>query len=104
MSESKLQAKCVKLAKANNVLVYKVNAEKHKGFPDLLLVFPTTGKSVFVEMKNPNGKGKLSKLQEREIEKLRKQGASAYVCESYSRFLSILTIHCAKNLVGKEED
>ena len=104
MLESQLQKKCAKLAKKNNVLVRKIHCENSKGFMDLLLIFPITGKVVFVEMKNPNGKGKLSKLQEREIDKVRAQGASVYVCESYSRFTSILTIHCSKNLVGKEED
>ena len=91
--ESKLQKKCVKLAKANNVLVRKVHAENRKGFPDLLLIFPITGKTVYVEMKNPNGKGTLAKLQERELGRIRKQNASAYQCASYERFAGIIRAH-----------
>jgi len=92
MGESKLQKDCVKLAKANGILARKVHAENYKGWPDLLLVFPVTGKTIYVEMKNPNKKGSLSKLQEREIEKIQKQNASAYVCDSYRIFVDILTV------------
>jgi len=91
--ESKLQAKCMKLAKVNKVLARKVNAEARKGFPDLLLIFPITGKTVYVEMKRPNGKGKLSKLQELELDRIRKQGASAYQCASYDKFAEIIRTH-----------
>lgn len=91
--ESKLQKKCFELAKLNNVLVRKVHVEGRKGFPDLLLVFPVTGRVVFVEMKHPNGKGVLAKLQERELGRLRKQGASAYVCDSYEWFANIIETH-----------
>ena len=91
--ESKLQKKCGKLAKLNNVLVYKVHAENRKGLPDLMLIFPITGRVVFVEMKRPDGKGKLSKLQERELNKIRYQGASAYVCNSYEWFSTIIETH-----------
>ena len=91
--EAKLQKQCMDLAKLNNVLVRKVHAENRKGFPDLLLIFPITGKTVFVEMKHPNGKGTLAKLQELELERIRKQGASAYVCDSYEWFSSIIETH-----------
>lgn len=103
MLEAKLQAKCVALAKTNNVLARKIHAENSKGFPDLLLIFPITGKTVYVEMKNTNGKGKLSKLQEREIERIRGQKASVFVCMSYSRFVSILTLNIAAPLKGVKE-
>ncbi len=91
--ESKLQKQCSNLAKLNNILVRKVHAENHRGLPDLLLIFPITGRVVFVEMKHPNGKGKLSKLQEREIAKIRNQGGSVYVCDSYDWFTVIIQTH-----------
>ena len=91
--ESKLQKQCTKLARLNRIVVRKIHAENYKGFPDLILVFPITGKVVFVEMKRPDGTGKLSKLQEREIARLRKQGASAYECDSYEWFTSIIKTH-----------
>lgn len=91
--ESKLQAKCVNLAKINKILVRKVHAENRKGFPDLLLIFPITGRTVYVEMKRPDGTGKLSKLQDREIGRIRKQNASVYRCDSYERFARIIEVH-----------
>ena len=63
MTESKLQGACAKYARQNKVLVRKVHCEQRRGWPDLLLIFPGKGKVVFVEMKNPNGRGKLSALQ-----------------------------------------
>ena len=97
--ESKLQKSCVKLAKRNKVLAIKVHAEGKKGWPDLLLIFPINGKTVYVEMKNPNGKGVLSKLQEREIAKIHKQNASAYTCKSYDHFKTILKTHLSSDFV-----
>lgn len=93
MLESKLQAKCAKLAKLNKVLVRKIHAESRKGFPDLLLIFPITGQTVYVEMKRPNGTGQLAKLQERELNRIRKQNASAYQCDSYKWFTHIIETH-----------
>jgi len=103
MLESKLQAKCVKLAKRNKIMVRKIHAENRKGFPDLLLIFPDTGIVAFVEMKRPDGTGQLSKLQDREIGRIRKQGANAYQCMSYSRFLSILTLHLPGIVQGRDD-
>jgi len=93
MLESKLQAKCVKLASGNRVLVRKVRAENRKGFPDLLLIFPITGQTVYVEMKRSNGTGQLAKLQERELKRIRQQNASAYQCDSYKWFTHIIKTH-----------
>lgn len=97
--ESKLQKKCVKLAKLNDILVRKVHVEGRRGWPDLLLIFPISGKTVYVEMKNPNGKGALAKLQNRELGRIRKQNASAYVCQSYARFKDILATHLTAGLI-----
>lgn len=99
MMESKLQKQCIKLAKLNRVLIRKVHVEGRKGWPDLLLIFPVNGKTVYVEMKNPNGKGVLAKLQEREINKIRKQNASAYTCKAYERFKDILATHLVADLI-----
>ena len=93
MGESKLQVKCREHAEKNNVLVRKVHVEGKKGWPDLLLIFPVIGRTVYVEMKNPNKKGRLSKLQDREITKIRKQNASAYVCDNFEKFVSIIEVH-----------
>ena len=91
--ESKLQAKCVKLAKANNIIIRKIHCEGRKGWPDLVLIFPMTAVTVWVEMKNPNGKGRVSVLQNSEIRRIKGQGGHVYVCESYEHFLEILDTH-----------
>jgi len=94
--ESKLQAKCMKLAKANNILARKLHAEGRNGWPDLVLIFPPTAITVWVEMKHPNGKGKISVLQNSEIRRIKNQGGFVYVCDSYDQFLQILGTHVSK--------
>ena len=91
--ESKLQAKCMKLAKANNILARKIHAEASKGWPDLVLIFPLDAVTVWVEMKNPNGKGRVSMLQNAEMNRIEKQGGIVYICASYEQFLLILQTH-----------
>ena len=91
--ESKLQEKCMKLAKVNNILARKIHSEGRRGWPDLVLIFPMTAVTVWVEMKNPNGKGRVSKLQNAEIRRIRGQGGIVYICNSYETFLKILDNH-----------
>ncbi len=50
------------------------------GFPDVLIAI--NGYAVFIELKNPNGKGKLSKKQGREISKMKAAGLSVIVLQS----------------------
>jgi len=95
MIESKLQKKCAAYAKKYKVLVRKVHCEGRKGWPDLLLIFPVTGNTVYVEMKRPDGTGKLAELQKIERKKIIAQGASAYVCESFDYFVQIVQAHHA---------
>jgi hypothetical protein len=70
-----------------------VNVDQRKGWPDLLLIFPISGETVYVEMKRPDGTGVLAKLQSIERKKIRNQGASAYVCDSYADFVEIVHNH-----------
>jgi len=51
-------------------IVYKFASPQKRGVPDLLIITPYS-KAVFVEVKSPTGKGKLSALQELEVSKLR---------------------------------
>jgi len=94
--ESKLQNKCRGHAEKYRVLVRKVHVEGRKGWPDLLLIFPVTGETVYVEMKNPNLKGTLGKLQAREQDKIRKRGGAAYICDDFSYFCTIIKRHLGK--------
>ncbi len=93
MSESKLQRKCCGYASGLNILARKVHCEQRKGWPDLLLIFPGTGETVYVEMKNPNGNGVVARLQYIEQAKLYKQGAAMYICDSFSDFAKIVERH-----------
>ena len=93
MSESKLQSECVKFAASCGILTRKIHAENKRGWPDLVLIFPVTGEAVWVEMKNPNKYGSLSKLQRRECNKIMAQNASAYICDSYDDFVIIVERH-----------
>lgn len=93
MGESYLQKQCAKHAKSYRILVRKVHVEGRRGWPDLLLIFPITGETVYVEMKNPNGMGVLGELQKIERQKILDQGAAAYVCSSFKRFVEIVRKH-----------
>ena len=91
--ESKLQYKCVKVCKEKHIIARKINADGNRGWPDLLLIFPVTGETVYVEMKNPNGKGILSSSQRLEHKKIKAQGAAVYVCNSLDGFYKIIKGH-----------
>ena len=62
MTEKNLQKKIVKYAKDRGVLAYKFSSPARRGVPDLILV-GKRGQVVFMELKNPNEKGRLSELQ-----------------------------------------
>ena len=81
-SEKNLQDYLLKKAKFNNIYARKVVAVGHTGFPDVMLV--VYGNVLFVELKSPTGKGRLSKKQEKEIERLRNEGINVYVIDSYA--------------------
>ena len=76
--EKKLQQYIVKQSKLNNIIVYKFASPGHRGVPDLICI-PDGRPAYFIEVKNPNGKGRLSGLQVATIEKINKQGTKAYV-------------------------
>jgi len=89
--ESKLQAKISTLCKSAGILCFKLNADGQRGFPDLLLL--RGGVIVFLELKNPNGKGKLSAPQVRMVEKFKAQRANIYVVENLEEFYVIQARH-----------
>ena len=81
-SEKNLQRYLIINAKLHDVFCRKVQAIGHVGFPDMFLA--RNGRIVLVEMKSPTGKGRLSKKQEKEIERLRNEGINVYVIDSYA--------------------
>ena len=63
MSEKDLQNYLKKLCKRHGVYFAKTESRSGRGFPDCVLIFD--GSVVFVELKSPTGKGRLSELQVR---------------------------------------
>ena len=87
--EQKLQQACKKHAESLGCLVRKIKYDGRRDCPDLLIVLPS-GNVLFVELKNPNKNGKLSKGQEREIELLRSYDLRVYVVDDFEQFKTLL--------------
>lgn len=85
MLEKTIQSKIINHLKKSKVFYYKNIATSVSGVPDL--VYIKEGKTVFIEVKNE--KGKLSKLQEYQIDFIRRCGGYAYVVRSLDEFLEI---------------
>ena len=90
MTEAALSKKCTTYCRLNNVLVWKMNSESQRGFPDLLLLFPG-GHIAFVELKHPSGGGRLSALQISTIKKMTNHGADVHVIDNYEAFKTMVT-------------
>ena len=69
MSEKALEQYLVRQAAKHNHLCFKWVSPAQRGVPDRILIAPT-GTITFIELKNPEGTGKLSPLQEVVIGKL----------------------------------
>ncbi len=80
-TERALQAWITKTFRNHGMLVYKFASPAHRGVPDLVIISPG-GKTIFVEVKNPNGTGRLSPLQTKTIQQMRSIGATVYVINS----------------------
>lgn len=78
--EGLLQRYLFAVAKEHNIIARKMAAVGRRGFPDVMLA--AGGKIIFAELKNPNGRGRLSKLQEREIALMRRVGLEVRVIDS----------------------
>ncbi len=90
MSEARLQAQCIRMARKAGCLAYKVVAVGYVGFPDTLIVFRDRG-IVLVEFKQPGGR--LRPQQRRRIKQLKEYGVTVYVCDAFEEFKRILERH-----------
>ena len=79
-TEKELQAKIVKSFRKAGVLVFKFESPGHAGVPDLVAM--AKGRVVFIEVKNPNGTGRLSRLQEVAIRDIQSRGVPVHVINS----------------------
>ena len=80
-SEKALQRYLILRAELHDIYARKVQAVGHVGFPDIFLA--RKGHIVLVELKSPTGKGRLSRKQEKEIERLRDEGVNVHVIDNH---------------------
>ena len=80
-SEKYLQHYLILRAELHDIYARKVRAVGHVGFPDVFLAHK--GRIVLVELKSPTGKGRLSRKQEKEIERLRDEGINVHVIDNH---------------------
>ena len=81
MTESGLQQKIINFCKSSRILCYKFASPAHRGVPDLMLL--AHGRTLFIELKHPNGKGVVSELQKVTHTKMREAGATVIVGHDY---------------------
>lgn len=85
--EKDIERKAVLAANKLGWLSYKFASPAHRGVPDRLFI--KDGQVVFIEFKTP--RGRVTKLQERELAKLREAGIVAEVARSVEEALAVLT-------------
>lgn len=90
MNERQLEKWARTQAIGRGVLPYKFKSPAKRGVPDQLWLYK--GRAVFIEFKNPNGKGVLSALQRKEIDLLLDQGFVVAVASSKETVLDILNV------------
>lgn len=86
--ESKLQKKCIDYLNQKDCYVVKVVKASKGGVPDIIVCYK--GSFIAFEIKNPNGKGKLSELQKYNINKIIKAEGRAYVIEDFNELVRII--------------
>ena len=79
-TEKQLDQYLVKQCRKHGIYCRKLVAVGQTGFPDRFVA--KDGKTVLMELKRPDGKGKLSKKQELEIERLKSCGVTVVVIDS----------------------
>lgn len=85
--EQGLQNKIVKWLKENHIWHFRYTASTTFGIPDIVCLYK--GKFVGIEVKRPDGKGVASKLQEKMIESINKNGGIATTVESLQEVVDI---------------
>lgn len=86
MLESKLQAKCIKLAKDNGYIALKIIKCNISGCADLILL--KDGKTIFIEFKSE--KGKQSPLQVYFEKTIINQGFEYYLIDDFEEYYNTI--------------
>lgn len=87
MKESTIEARLVREVKKRGGLCYKFTSPGSPGVPDRIIILPG-GITVYVELKTEIGR--LAKIQEWQIEELRKRGAAVRVLKGMDQVLAFL--------------
>lgn len=87
MREKTLENKIKEHLKKNGHFHFKffANAMTKTGVPDIIACIH--GKFVGIEVKNPNGKGVISPLQQLTCDEINKQGGKAIIVDSFDKYL-----------------
>lgn len=93
MSEASLQRYFKREAEKAKIFWRKIKFEGVRGCPDVLIAH--RGKVALVELKNPNERGVVSKLQSRTIDRLRKAGIEVYIIDNKDSIDALI-----RNLTG----
>tara|TARA_R110000744_G_scaffold112145_7_gene210374 strand:+ start:100 stop:369 length:270 start_codon:yes stop_codon:yes gene_type:complete len=88
MLEKTIQSKIVAFLKQKHYIVRKLDSSSSVGWPDLIAIAPS-GRVYFFEVKTATGK--LSKLQTRTLDQLKRNKANAYVVRSTEEVGAIIT-------------
>tara|TARA_R110000803_G_scaffold129178_1_gene196504 strand:- start:10 stop:300 length:291 start_codon:yes stop_codon:yes gene_type:complete len=88
MTEAIFQKQCISKAKRRGWLAYKFASPSHRGVPDCIFIYK--GRVIFIEFKNPNGRGMVSALQKRKIAELESHGADCFVVDNMGLFSEII--------------
>ena len=91
MSEKQLENRMKKYLSNKNIYHFKVhgNGFMRSGIPDLICC--VNGHFVAIEIKRPDGKGKVSKLQEIEIDRIKRSNGIAVVMNNYDEFVKFIS-------------
>lgn len=89
--EGELQKECLRWVKSlPEVWVLKVvgSAIQASGVPDILMCI--NGRFVAVELKRPDGKGRVSDIQKAQTERIQRAGGVAVVVNSFEGFKEVV--------------
>lgn len=86
--EALLQKYLFQRCRDYNVYGRKIVTKGRRGFPDVMLAYK--GQVIFVELKSPTGRGKLSELQALEIDRLERAGLTVKIVASKKEADSVI--------------
>lgn len=89
MLETPFQKKVTAALKKAGWEIIRLRATDRAGWPDLLAL-KGLGKMLWLEVKRPDGKGKVSELQKRKMRWLRENGFEVRVVENLEQLKTIL--------------